>query len=71
MEAATLGGGCFWCVEAVYQRITGVRRVMSGYAGGKQPNPTYEAVCTGRTGYAEVLWCRSSSTSMRFPMRTS
>ena len=55
MEAATLGGGCFWCVEAVYQRITGVRRVMSGYAGGKQRNPTYEAVCTGRTGHAEVV----------------
>ena len=55
METATLGGGCFWCVEAVYQRITGVRRVMSGYAAGKQPNPTYEAVCTGRTGHAEVV----------------
>ena len=55
MEAATLGGGCFWCVEAVYQRTTGVRRVMSGYAGGKQRNPTYEAVCTGRTGHAEVV----------------
>ena len=55
METATLGGGCFWCVEAVYQRISGVRRLMSGYAGGKQRNPTYEAVCTGRTGHAEVV----------------
>lgn len=55
METATLGGGCFWCVEAVYQRISGVRRVMSGYAAGKQRNPTYEAVCTGRTGHAEVV----------------
>lgn len=55
METATLGGGCFWCVEAVYQRISGVRRVMSGYAGGKQRNPTYEAVCAGRTGHAEVV----------------
>lgn len=55
METATLGGGCFWCVEAVYQRISGVRRVMSGYAAGKQLNPTYEAVCTGRTGHAEVV----------------
>lgn len=55
METATLGGGCFWCVEAVYQRISGIRRVMSGYAAGKQRNPTYEAVCTGRTGHAEVV----------------
>ncbi len=55
METATLGGGCFWCVEAVYQRTTGVRRVMSGYAAGMQRNPTYEAVCTGRTGHAEVV----------------
>lgn len=55
MEAATLGGGCFWCVEAVYQRISGVRRVMSGYTGGKQRNPTYQAVCTGRSGHAEVV----------------
>ena len=55
METATLGGGCFWCVEAVYQRTSGVRRVMSGYAAGKQRNPTYEAVCTGRTGHAEVV----------------
>ncbi len=55
MEAATLGGGCFWCVEAVYQRISGVRRVMSGYAGGKQRDPTYESVCSGRSGHAEVV----------------
>ncbi len=55
MEAATLGGGCFWCVEAVYQRISGVRRVMSGYAGGKQRDPTYESVCSGRSDHAEVV----------------
>lgn len=55
METATLGGGCFWCVEAVYQRVSGVRRVTSGYAGGAQPNPTYEAVCAGGTGHAEVV----------------
>lgn len=55
MAAATLGGGCFWCVEAVYQRTAGVRRVTSGYAGGKQRNPTYEAVCAGNTGHAEVV----------------
>jgi len=55
MEIATLGGGCFWCVEAVYQRMSGVRRVTSGYAGGKEINPTYEAVCAGRTCHAEVV----------------
>ena len=54
METATFGGGCFWCVEAVYQRVDGVKTVVSGYAGGQVVNPTYEAVCTGRTGHAEV-----------------
>ena len=54
LETATLGGGCFWCVEAVYQRVDGVTAVLSGYAGGDIPNPTYEAVCTGRTGHSEV-----------------
>lgn len=53
-QLATLGGGCFWCVEAVYQRLDGVQSVTSGYAGGQKPNPTYEEVCTGRTGHAEV-----------------
>ena len=52
---ATLGGGCFWCVEAVYLRVAGVRSVVSGYAGGSDPNPTYEAVCSGRSGHAEVV----------------
>ncbi len=52
---ATLGGGCFWCVEAVYQTVPGIGRVISGYAGGQAPNPTYEQVCTGRTGHAEVV----------------
>ena len=47
---ATLGGGCFWCVEAVYQTVPGIVSVMSGYAGGNVPDPTYEQVCTGRTG---------------------
>jgi len=55
METATLGGGCFWCLEAVYEQLKGVIRVESGYAGGKVPNPTYEQVCTGRTGHAEVV----------------
>lgn len=54
LEKATLGGGCFWCVEAVYQRIPGVVSVMPGYAGGTKKNPTYEEVCTGETGHAEV-----------------
>ena len=53
-STAVFGGGCFWCVEAVYQRLDGVTSVMPGYAGGKVPNPTYEQVCTGTTGHAEV-----------------
>ncbi len=52
---ATLGGGCFWCTEAVLQRIEGVLSVVPGYAGGSTPNPTYEEVCTGDTGHAEVI----------------
>jgi len=54
-EMATLAGGCFWCLEAVYDRMKGVESVESGYIGGKHPNPTYEAVCTGRTGHAEAV----------------
>ena len=54
-ETATLAGGCFWCLEAVYDQLKGVSSVVSGYAGGKTPNPTYEAVCGGRTGHAEVV----------------
>lgn len=54
-ETLTLGGGCFWCVEAVYAEIRGVTRVESGYAGGSVPNPSYEQVSTGRTGHAEVV----------------
>ena len=52
---ATLGGGCFWCVEAVYLRVGGVSKVVSGYAGGSTADPTYEAVCNERTGHAEVV----------------
>ena len=55
VEKATFGGGCFWCVEAVYKRIEGVHSVESGYTGGSVPNPTYEQVCTGQTGHAEVI----------------
>jgi peptide-methionine (S)-S-oxide reductase len=54
-ETATLGGGCFWCLEAVYKDLKGVDRVVSGYAGGQDENPTYEQVCGGRTGHAEVV----------------
>lgn len=54
LEVATLGGGCFWCVEAVFQQLHGVVSVESGYAGGSTANPTYEQVCTGSTGHAEV-----------------
>jgi peptide-methionine (S)-S-oxide reductase len=54
-EIATLGGGCFWCLEAVYLELRGVQKVVSGYAGGAVPNPSYELVCTGMTGHAEVV----------------
>jgi peptide-methionine (S)-S-oxide reductase len=54
-ESATLGGGCFWCLEAVYELLAGVISVKSGYAGGHAANPTYEQVCTGTTGHAEVV----------------
>lgn len=55
MEVATLGGGCFWCTEAVFSELSGVEKVESGYSGGSVPNPTYEQVCTGTTGHAEVV----------------
>ena len=54
-ETAILGGGCFWCVEAVYERMPGIISVTSGYAGGQTDNPTYEDICTGKTGHAEVV----------------
>lgn len=53
-ETATLGAGCFWCVEAVFERLPGVRKVISGYTGGHVDNPTYKQICTGTTGHAEV-----------------
>lgn len=55
LARATFGGGCFWCTEAVFQRVKGVETVVSGYAGGTVDNPTYEQVCTGETGHAEVI----------------
>lgn len=54
-EIATLAGGCFWCLEAVFDQLQGVQSVESGYMGGDSPNPSYEAVCTGETGHAEVV----------------
>ena len=55
LERATLGGGCFWCLEAVYQQISGMSTVVSGYAGGTMPNPDYESICSGQTGHAEIV----------------
>ena len=54
-ETAVLGGGCFWCLDAQFRLIPGVEKVISGYAGGETPNPTYEQVCTDQTGHAEVI----------------
>ena len=54
-EVITLGGGCFWCTEAIFDELKGVKRVESGYSGGNVPDPTYEQVCTGTTGHAEVV----------------
>lgn len=55
VEVATLGGGCFWCIEAVFKPLRGIKSLVSGYAGGKNPNPTYREVCSGLTGHAEVV----------------
>lgn len=55
METAVLGGGCFWCLEAVFEQMQGVKQVISGYCGGRKPNPTYAEVCQGDTGHAEVV----------------
>lgn len=54
-ETATLGGGCFWCLEPVFDHLRGVEDVVSGYSGGRRPNPSYEQVCSGATGHAEVV----------------
>ena len=55
LETAIIGGGCFWCTEAVFERVNGVKDVISGYAGGKSSNPTYKEICTGKSGHAEVI----------------
>ncbi len=66
LEIATLGGGCFWCVEAIYQDLIGVQKVVSGYAGGHVPNPSYNAVCAGTTGHAEVIQVHFDPNLIRF-----
>ena len=65
-ETVTLGGGCFWCVEAVFDDLKGVEDVVSGYMGGQSANPTYEDICTGRTGHAEVIEVKFDATVISF-----
>jgi peptide-methionine (S)-S-oxide reductase len=67
LKVATFGGGCFWCVEAVFQQVKGVEKVVSGYAGGAVPKPTYEQVCTGQTGHAEVCQITFDPKVVSFP----
>jgi peptide-methionine (S)-S-oxide reductase len=67
MKTATFGAGCFWCVEAVYQELKGVKKVVSGYAGGTVKNPTYQQVCTGTTGHAEVAQITYDPEVVTFP----
>ena len=66
LETAVLGGGCFWCLEAVFDELAGVQSVESGYAGGTTANPTYEQVCGGRTGHAEVVRVRFDPAALSF-----
>ncbi len=66
IKTATLGGGCFWCLEAIYKDLRGIVSVESGYSGGKFPNPSYQQVCTGNTGHAEVVQIKYDSTEINF-----
>jgi len=66
LETAVLGGGCFWCLEAVFDELAGVQSVESGYAGGTTANPSYEQVCSGRTGHAEVVRVRFDPARLSF-----
>lgn len=66
IEIATIGGGCFWCVEAVYLEIKGIEKVISGYMGGKIKNPTYREVCSGLTGHAEVCQIHFDTSILSF-----
>ncbi len=65
-HTAIIGGGCFWCTEAVFEKLDGVKNVISGYAGGKIPNPTYKQICTGQTGHAEVIKITFDPTKISF-----
>ena len=66
MEIAVLGGGCFWCLEAVFQRLPGVNEVISGYAGGNTPAPTYKTICRGDTEHAEVIQVKFAPTTVSY-----
>ena len=65
IQKVVVGGGCFWCIEAVFQRVGGVKKVISGYSGGHVPNPTYEQVCTKQTGHAEVAQVEFDSSVLK------
>jgi peptide-methionine (S)-S-oxide reductase len=67
LKTATFGAGCFWCIEAVFQELKGVKKVVSGYTGGRVPNPTYQQVCNGDTGHAEVAQITYDPTEITFP----
>ena len=66
LEITTLGGGCFWCIEAVFVELKGVQTAVSGYSGGKTDNPTYEQICSGKTGHAEVVQVTFDSNIVSF-----
>lgn len=66
METATLAGGCFWCTEAIFKRLRGVESVLPGYSGGQVDNPTYEQVCSGKTGHAEATEIKFDSKQITF-----
>ncbi len=66
IEMVILGGGCFWCLEAVYQEVKGVQQIVSGYTGGHVPHPSYELVCQGTTGHAEVVQIRIDTSLVTF-----
>ena len=66
LDVATLGGGCFWCLDAVYRELRGVEKVESGYAGGRRASPSYEQVCTGATGHAEVVQVTFDPTAISY-----
>ena len=66
IETVYFGGGCFWCIEAIFQKVNGVTAVTSGYSGGQTENPTYGDVCSGATGHAEVLEIKFDNTKVKF-----